>query len=61
MPAFKGLDEYFLKNYDAYKAIFDSEEAHEEPLPGEWNNKLNILVKIILLKTFRSDKVTLAI
>jgi hypothetical protein len=24
-----------------FKKIFDAPEAHEEPLPGEWNEKLN--------------------
>jgi hypothetical protein len=38
--------------------VFDSTEAHEEPLPGEWNNKLNSLEKMIVLKAIRPDKIS---
>ena len=43
-----------------FKKVFDSKEAHEEPLPGEWNTKLNSLQKMIVLKAIRPDKVTFA-
>jgi dynein heavy chain len=31
------------------------------PMPGEWNDKLNSFEKMIVLKSLRLDKVTLAI
>ena len=61
LQCFKGLDEYFMKKSDEFKGIFDSVNAHEEPLPEYWNNKLNNFQKIIFLKTLRSDKVISAI
>ena len=61
LSTFKGLDEYFMKKADEFKGIFDSSNAHEEPLPEYWNNKLNNFQKIIFLKTIRSDKVIPAI
>ena len=39
--AFKGIDTYFIEYHKKFKKIFDAPEAHEEPLPGEWNHKLN--------------------
>lgn len=36
-------------------------EPHNTPIPGEWNEKLNMFQKIIVLKALRADKVTLAI
>jgi len=61
LSAFKGLDEYFMKKPDEFKNIFDSSNAHEEPMPEYWNNKLNNFQKIIFLKALRSDKVITAI
>ena len=61
LSSFKGLDEYFMKKSDEFKNIFDSNNAHEEPMPEYWNNKLNNFQKIIFLKALRSDKITPAI
>jgi hypothetical protein len=41
LPAFIGIDSYFIEFNKKFKKIFDAPEAHEEPLPGEWNEKLN--------------------
>jgi dynein heavy chain, axonemal len=61
LSAYKGLDEYFMKKPDEFKNIFDSSNAHEEPMPEYWNNKLNYFQKILFLKALRSDKVIPAI
>mmetsp|Transcript_9537 Transcript_9537/g.9129 ORF Transcript_9537/g.9129 Transcript_9537/m.9129 type:complete len:332 (+) Transcript_9537:4201-5196(+) len=61
LPAFKSIDTYFIEYNKKFKKIFDAPEAHREPLPGEWNDRLNDLQKIILLKSLRADKVSLAI
>ena len=41
LPALKGIDTYFIEFNKKFKKIFDSPEAHTEPLPGEWDHKLN--------------------
>jgi len=41
LPAFTGIDSYFIEFHKKFKKIFDCPDAHEEPLPGEWNEKLN--------------------
>jgi len=61
LPAFKGIDTYFIEYHKKFKKIFDSSDAHEEPLPGEWDSKLNSFQKMIILKAIRLDKVSLAI
>lgn len=60
LPAFKGITEYFREYNKKFKKIFDSLEAHEEPMPGDWNTSLNSFEKIILLKVIRPDSVTKA-
>lgn len=61
LPVFQGILDYFVSFHKKFKKIFDTAEAHEEPMPGEWNNKLNSFQKIILLKAIRADKVTTAL
>ena len=61
LPAFRGIDEYFIEYHKRFKKIFDSPDAHEEPLPGEWNDRLNSFQKMIVLKCIRPDKMTSAI
>jgi dynein heavy chain, axonemal len=61
LPAFKGIDTYFIEFNKKFKKIFDTPEAHEEPLPGDWNGKLNSFQKMIVLKSIRPDKISQAI
>ena len=61
LEAFRGFDEYFIEYQKRFKKIFDAPEAHEEPLPGEWDEKLNSFQKMIVLKSIRSDKIMDAI
>ena len=61
LPAFKGLDNFFIANHLEFKRIFDSTEPQNEPLPGDWNGKLNTFQKMIVVKSLRPDKVTLAV
>ena len=61
LPAFVGIDSYFMEFNKKFKKIFDAEEAHEEPLPGEWNDKFNSFQKMIVLKAIRADKICHAI
>jgi len=41
MDGFKGFEEYFMSNPEIFKPMFDSLTPHEDPLPGEWNEKLD--------------------
>jgi len=61
LEAFKGIDAYFIEFHKKFKKIFDAVEAHEEKMPGEWEDRLNTFQKMILLKSIRADKITAAI
>lgn len=61
LPCFKGFDSYFIQNNKAFQKIFDSTEPHNMPTPGDWNKKLNSFQKMIVLKSIRPDKMTLAV
>lgn len=61
LPIFAGILEYFINFHKKFKKIFDSVNAHEEPLPGEWNTKCNSLQKMLILKSIRPDKITAAV
>ena len=61
LPAFKGIDTYFIEFHKKFKKIFDATEAHLEPMPGEWDAKLNSLQKMFVLKAIRPDKISEAI
>lgn len=61
LPTFKGIKDYFIMNHKDFQKIFDSNAPHEEPMPGEWNTRLNSFQKLILLKAIRLDKVILAV
>ncbi len=41
IPAFEGILDYFIDFNKKFKKIFDSPDAHTEPLPSKWNEKLN--------------------
>jgi len=41
LKSFKGITEYFKSFHKKFKKIFDAEKPHEEPMPGDWNSKLN--------------------
>jgi len=55
-----GLEPFFLENHSEFERIFDSLSPEVEPLPGDWDTKLNIFQKMIILKAFRPDRICIA-
>ena len=53
----QGLAANFAQQSGAFQAIFDSNEAHEMPLPEPWNARLNSFQKLAVLRCLRPDKV----
>ena len=41
LDAFKGFKDYFMKNPESFRHIYDSNKAHEEPLPEPYESTLN--------------------
>lgn len=61
LPAFDGFEQFFLQNHGDFEKIYDSIYAEVEPIPGEWNTKLNSFEKMIVLKSLRPDRITVAV
>ena len=61
LPVMQGFKEYFESNTEGFKEIYDAANAHKIPFPGEWNKKLNLIQKLLVLRCLRPDKVVLAV
>ncbi|KAM6980842.1 dynein axonemal heavy chain 1 [Aplochiton taeniatus] len=61
LPTFSSLADSFPQHTDDFKTIFDSNEPHREPLPGEWNIKLDSFQKLLILRCLRADRLNHAL
>jgi dynein heavy chain len=55
LPAFKGLASTF--DVKTWRKVFDSATPEKEPYPEEWEQKLDDLQKMCMLRALRPDKV----
>ncbi|XP_072203968.1 dynein axonemal heavy chain 1 [Excalfactoria chinensis] len=55
---FSGFADDFTANLAAFRAIFDSQKPHREPLPGKWDAELDAFQKLLVLRCLRGDKIT---
>lgn len=60
LPTLKGIETYFGEHHLEFKKLFDSNEPENLPMPGKWND-LDYFQKMILLKSFRPDKIPFAV
>uniref|UniRef100_A0A8C3D352 Dynein axonemal heavy chain 12 n=1 Tax=Cairina moschata TaxID=8855 RepID=A0A8C3D352_CAIMO len=61
IPALKGLRNHVTENIGEWQKIYDSKEPQSFPLPEQWNNTLNELQKMVILRCLRPDKIGPAI
>ncbi|NXE11184.1 DYH7 protein, partial [Lophotis ruficrista] len=61
IPALKGLRNHVSENIGKWQNFYDSKEPQSFPLPDKWNNTLNELQKMIILRCLRPDKIALSI
>lgn len=61
LEVFKGIDSYFIEFQKKFKTIYDSANPHQAKLPGDWDEKLNMFQKMVVLKALRPDKMSLAV
>merc|ERR1719487_1031383 len=54
---FKGFQTTFEQTLRDWKKWFMSSEPEKEPLPGEWDARLNSLQKLIVVRCIRTDRV----
>ncbi|XP_054472107.1 dynein axonemal heavy chain 1 [Anoplopoma fimbria] len=52
---FSNLAENFTEHLQGFKRIFDSNQPHREPLPGEWDTELDSFQKLLVLRCLRAD------
>ncbi|KAJ3195453.1 Dynein heavy chain 2, axonemal [Irineochytrium annulatum] len=57
LPAFSGIVSSIEQSEREWKAWFMSNEPEELALPGDWENKLNDLQKMLIVRSLRSDRV----
>ncbi|MCJ8744212.1 hypothetical protein PDJAM_G00116030 [Pangasius djambal] len=58
LPNFTGLAHAFSRHELEYKRIFDSNQPHREPLPAEWESKLDSFQRLLVLRCLRVDCLT---
>merc|ERR1712166_627749 len=56
VEAFEGLCTDMDDNLFAWKAYIQDDEPQQEPLPGEWDEKLSFFQKLIFIKCVRPEK-----
>lgn len=61
LERFKGLRVRFRSESEDWKKIYDSVEPHHESLPKNWNKKLGMFQRMLLLRCLRPDKVIPAV
>jgi dynein heavy chain len=61
LPRFNGIRKKFPAQKEGWKAIYDSPEPQNMPLPGEWDENLGMFQKLLTLRCLRSDKMVPAI
>ncbi|KAJ3091962.1 Dynein heavy chain 2, axonemal [Quaeritorhiza haematococci] len=57
LPSFSGLVGSFEQSEREWKAWFMSSEPEMVPLPGEWENKVNDLQRMLVVRSLRPDRV----
>ncbi|EAY19693.1 Dynein heavy chain family protein [Trichomonas vaginalis G3] len=61
LPNFKGFRESFVQDIDIWKSIFDSPDASRCKFPGEWEVKLTLFQRLLVLRVLRPDSMGNAI
>ena len=54
---FHGIRDHLAKHTNLWKVYYDSVEPHHEPLPQEWDTKIGMFQKMLILRCLRPDKV----
>ncbi|WIA36351.1 hypothetical protein OEZ86_007670 [Tetradesmus obliquus] len=60
-PAWQGLAAHVAEHLDEWRVLYDSAAPQSEPLPGDWQGRLDAFQRLLLLRAMRQDKLTPAI
>ena len=55
---FRGIRDHVTKHTDLWKVNYDSVEPQHEPLPQDWDTKIGMFQKMLVLRCLRPDKVS---
>ncbi|XP_038668758.1 dynein heavy chain 12, axonemal [Scyliorhinus canicula] len=61
LSSLQGLRDHFSKSSREWHKIYESKDPHVVPLPHPWDQKINELQKMIVLRALRPDKVIPAV
>ena len=63
LAAFSGLRQSFddPDSLAIWTKVYESADAHKAAFPGEWETKLSLFSKILVLRSIRPDKICLAV
>lgn len=61
IPRYSGVLEHFMKNPNDWSGVYESETPHLQKFPGKWDRVATQFGRILITKTFRSDRVKSAI
>ncbi|XP_068605783.1 dynein axonemal heavy chain 12-like [Brachionichthys hirsutus] len=56
LPGLQGLKEAFIRDASCFQPVYDSMEPWNAPLPDPWEERLNDLQKMVVLRCLRPDK-----
>lgn len=59
--SFKGLEKVFAREHEWFHRLFDSTNPHRDPLPPPLDSSLSQFQRLLLLKCYRPDRLTVAI
>jgi dynein heavy chain len=57
LPSFKGLDDHVAANLTEWKEMYDHPQPHTCKLPEKYQETINALQRLIVIRIFRPDKV----
>jgi dynein heavy chain len=57
LPAFSGFTESFVSNISEWKALFDLSDASNAVFPGEWQERLTLFQRLLVLRAIRPDSI----
>jgi dynein heavy chain len=56
LPKFAGFHEWFIDNHELFQDMYASSDPQDCPIPGEWQDKCDPLMILLVMRLIRPDK-----